>query len=114
MAKKKRAAPEKTCPKCGKSCHARKNACPNPSCSHVFVKTKTAKKAVVRRKIFAVASAVKKVVKRRKKRRGRPPGRPAAASSGGGFSLVNIQAAKALIKQVGGTSKTKKLLDVLG
>jgi len=107
MAKKKRGAPTKKCPKCGKVQHARVSSCKNSKCSHVFVAKKTVK---VKKKAVVKRTATKR---KKAKRRGRPPG-VAAASRGGGFSISDINAAKALAGRVGGSAKAKQLLDALG
>ena len=110
MAKKKRGAPTKKCPKCGKVQHARVSSCRNPKCSHVFVakkKTVKVKKKAVKKKAMIRRAATKK----KAKRRGRPPG---AVAGGGRFSIANIQAAKALASKLGGAAQAKRLLDALG
>ena len=109
MAKKKRGAPTKKCPKCGKIQHARVASCRNPKCSHVFVakkKTVKVKKKAVKKK----AMIRRAVTKKKSKRRGRPPG----MAAGGAYSLADIQAAKALAGRLGGAAQAKRLLDALG
>ena len=100
--KKKRGAPQKSCPRCNTVVHARTAEC--PTCSYVFVKKKKKAKKAVGRK----ATAKKRVIVR-KKRRGRPAG-----GGGASFSVADIQAGKSLIGKVGSTSKAKRLLDALG
>ena len=91
MAKKKRGAPTKNCPECGKVVHARTAAC--PKCAHVYY-TLGKKKVLM------------------KKRSVRPSARPATAS--GSFSIGDIQATKRLVAQLGGTARIRQLLDVVG
>lgn len=92
MAKKaaaKRGAPQKTCPECGTTQHARKAAC--EKCGHVF----TAK---------APAPA--------KKKPGRKPGRPAVAVATNG-EADTFQTALAFIKASGGIDRAVANLSAL-
>ena len=105
MARKKRSAPSKKCPKCGLVQHARIGTC--KKCSYIFV----TKKKTVTKKRFGKKVLVKRAGGRKKaKRRGRPPG----VASGGRFTVADITAAKSLASRVGGASRAKSLLDALG
>jgi len=110
MAKKKRGAPQKQCPKCKKVQHARRSICSNPKCLFDFLAKKA---APVKKKVTKKAVVVAPKIKVRRKRRPSAP-KPVTAGGGGSFSLSDISAAKSLVAQIGGTAKAKSLLDVLG
>ena len=90
MAKKaaKRGAPQKTCPECGTTQHARKAAC--EKCGHLFAAK-------------APAPA--------KNKPGRKPGRPAAAATNG--QADTVQTALAFIKASGGIDRAVANLSAL-
>ncbi len=84
MAKKKRTAPQKQCPKCGAAVHARKAVC---DCGHIFASKKPVRK--------------------------KPVKKPGAKKSGDQISLSALKEAKKLAEKVGGVERAKEAINAL-